>query len=362
MVNELRRRPRVAAVGLLVVTSMAWGSTFVVMKHAIAQAPVTEFLSWRFMLAGAILVALRPRALVRLGWRGALQGVVLGLVLAAGYLLQTYGLQTTPAAVSGFLTGLQVVFTPLIAWTLLRHRPGTRTWLAIAVATLGLALITLRGISFGAGEVLTVASAAAFAFQMVMLGRWATAKDAYGLATVQLVTVGVVSTIGAAPSGLSLPSSAGMWGAVVLTAVAATAFAFVAQSWAQSHLSATATAVVFTTEPVFAALFAALAGEHMGWAVVGGGGLVVVAMLVLGIASGRDGGRAPLDVVRGAGREGALVPGTAGAVAPAPACVTAPVPDAGSAATVRLSPEVRLVAQERVSNHWPCDQSTLTGG
>lgn len=80
----------------------------------------------------------------------------------------------------------------------------------------------------------------------------------------------------------------------MLTAVAATAFAFVAQTWAQSHLSASATGVVFTTEPVFAASFAALAGEHMGWAVVGGGGLVVASILVLGIAAGRDGERSPL--------------------------------------------------------------------
>jgi len=286
MVNELRRRPRVAATGLLLVTAMAWGSTFVVVKHAVAEVPVADFLAWRFLLAGGVLVVLRPRALVRLGWRGARQGAALGLILAVGYLLQTYGLQTTPAAVSGLLTGLQVVFTPLIAWTLLRHRPGSRTWLASLVATSGLALITVRGVSFGAGEALTLVSAAAFALQMVVLSRWATVKDAYGLATMQLLTVGAVCGIGAAPDGIGLPSSVGMWGAILLTALAATAFAFVAQSWAQSHLSATATAVVFTTEPVFAALFAAVAGEHMGWAVVVGGGLVVAAMLVLGVSSG----------------------------------------------------------------------------
>lgn len=288
MVNELRRRPRLAAVGLLLVAAMAWGSTFVIVKHAVSQAPVLDFLSWRFLLAGAILIAWRPRALLRLGWHGVFQGGVLGLVLTAGYLLQTYGLQSTPAAVSGFLTGLQVVFTPIIGWALLRHRPGARTWAAILVATSGLALISLRGISFGAGEALTLGSAAAFALQMVALGRWARVEDAYGLATMQLLTVGVVSTIAAAPSGIGLPATPAMWGAVVLTAVAATAFAFVAQTWGQSHLSATAAAVVFTTEPAFAAVFAAFAGEHMGWAVLAGGALVVGSMLVLGLASGSD--------------------------------------------------------------------------
>jgi len=355
MVNELRRRPRVAAVGLLVVTAMAWGSTFVVVKHAIDGAPVAEFLSWRFLLAGAILVAWRPRALGRLGWRGAFQGMLLGLVLAAGYLLQTYGLETTPAAVSGFLTGLQVVFTPLIAWTILRHRPGGRTWLAIAVATSGLALITLRGVSFGAGEALTLASALAFALQMVMLGRWATAKDAYGLATMQLLTVGVASTIIAAPNGLSLPSSAEMWGAVVLTAVAATAFAFVAQTWAQSHLSATATAVVFTTEPVFAALFAALAGEQMGWAVVAGGGLVVAAMLVLGSASGREGERTQLGLPRSVDGACEVAPSTLSDTG-------APVGYDDTEVAADRSPGVRLAVQERVLTHVAHDRSDVTGG
>jgi len=299
MVNELRRQPRLVAAGLLVVTAMAWGATFVIVKHAVSHASVLDFLSWRFLLAGAILVALRPRALLRLGWRGAFQGGVLGLILAAGYLLQTYGLKTTPAAISGFLTGLGVVFTPLIAWVLLRHRPGGRTWVAICIATSGLALISLRGVSFGTGEALTLVSAAVFALQMVALGRWAKVEDAYGLATMQLVTVGVVCMVGAAPSGIGLPSTAGMWGAVVITAVAATAFAFVAQSWAQSHLSATAAAVVFTTEPVFAALFAALSGERISSAVLAGGGLVVASMLVLGLASGSEPSPAPFEAAGG---------------------------------------------------------------
>ncbi|MGH8980576.1 MAG: DMT family transporter [Acidimicrobiales bacterium] len=299
MMNELRRRPRIAAVALLLVAAMAWGSTFVIVKHAVSQAPVLDFLTWRFLLAGAILVVWRPRALSRLGWRGVCQGGALGLVLAAGYLLQTYGLEITPAAVSGFLTGLQVAFTPLIAWALLRHRPRGRTWAAILVATGGLALITLRGISLGPGEVLTLGSAAAFALQLVGLGRWTSIEDAYGLATMQLLTVGVVCTVGAAPSGIGLPSSPGVWGAVALTAVAATAFAFAAQTWAQSHLSATAAAVVFTTEPVFAALFAGLAGEHFGWTVLAGGGLVVAAMLVLGVTSGRDVTGRPAEMAAG---------------------------------------------------------------
>lgn len=287
MVNELRRRPKLLAVLLLLLASAIWGSTFVVVKQAIAQTSVLDFLAWRFILAGMLLAVIRPQALVRLGRRGWRQGILLGLALAAGYMTQTFGLKYTPAAVSGFLTGLQVVFTPVIAWVVLRNRPGTRTWAAVLVATAGLALLTLRAVPFGIGEVLTVVSAALFALQIVGLEEWASTDDAYGLAAVELLTIGALSLFAAAPSGLRLPPPPAIWGAVVLTAVAATAFAFVVQTWAQSHLSATSAAVVFTTEPVFAALFAWVSGEHLGLAVVAGGALVVLAMLVMGIGSRR---------------------------------------------------------------------------
>jgi drug/metabolite transporter (DMT)-like permease len=288
MVNELRKRPGVAAVLLLLLASAIWGATFVVVKQAIAQTSVLDFLAWRFILAGLVLAIFRPRPLLRLGRRGWRNGALLGMALTAGYLTQTYGLKTTPAAVSGFLTGLQVVFTPVIGWALLRRRPVSRTWTAVLVATAGLAVLTLRGAHFGIGEGLTIVSAVLFALQIVGLEQWASAEDAYALATVQLLAIGVVTLVAAAPNGLRLPSGPSIWGAVVLTALAATAFAFVAQSWAQSHLSATSAAVVFTTEPVFAAAFAWVSGERLGWPLVVGGALVVLAMLVMGAGSRRQ--------------------------------------------------------------------------
>jgi drug/metabolite transporter (DMT)-like permease len=286
MVDRLRARTTLVAVLLLVASSAAWGSTFVVMKTAVSRAPVPEFLAWRFLLASLLLVAMRPRALVRLGWVGWVRGVALGAVLAAGYLTQTYGLQHTSAAISGFLTGLQVVFTPLLAWALLRHRLGARPWIAALVAASGLAVITLRGLSVGAGEVLTVACAALFALQIVGIGRWVSAKDAHGLATVQLLTVGMVAALVQSPRGFALPATGSEWWAVVVTAVAATAFAFLAQSWAQIRLSATTTSLVFALEPVFAALFAWTAGEPIGWSVLLGGALVVSSIVVIGLGAG----------------------------------------------------------------------------
>jgi drug/metabolite transporter (DMT)-like permease len=301
MAEKLARRPKVVAAALLLLATAGWGATFIVMKDALGHASVFQFLWWRFVLAGLLLVLLRPKAVLRLGWRGAGRGAALGAIVAGGYFLQTFGLRTTPAAVSGFLTGLQVVFTPLLGWLLLRHRPGARLWAATLVATSGLAVISLRGVAIAGGEVLTVVSAAVFALQVVVLGRWASSEDAYGLATVQLAVVGLASLVAAAPGGLSLPRTAPMWGAVALTAVVASAFAFAAQSWAQSHLPASTAAVLFTTEPVFAALFAWTGGEHLGAALVVGGALILSAMLLLVRAPA---GGARTGDVRGPGVEG----------------------------------------------------------
>jgi drug/metabolite transporter (DMT)-like permease len=285
MVDRLRTRTTLVAVVLLVACSAAWGSTFVVMKGAVSHAPVPEFLGWRFLVASFLLVAMRPGAVVRLGWRGWGRGAALGCVLAAGYLTQTYGLEHTSAAVSGFLTGLQVVFTPFLMWALLRQRPGSRTWTASLVASCGLAVITLHGLSVGIGDVLTISCAVLFALQIVGIGRWVSAKDAYGLATVQVLTVGVISVIIQSPRGVGLPATGGECSAVVVTAVAATAFAFVAQSWAQTRLSAITASLVFALEPVFAAVFAWADGEPIGWSVLLGGGLVVASIVVIGLGS-----------------------------------------------------------------------------
>ena len=273
-------RKTLAALLLLAVT-VVWGSTFVVVQAAVAHFGVMSFLTWRFVAAGGLLAVLRPRALVRLGARGWAQGAVLGAALAGGYVLQTFGLRYTSAAESGFLTGLQVVATPLLAWALLRQRPAPRAVVATMVAAAGLGVMSLRSLSFGTGEALTLASAVLFAVQIVGLSRWATRRDAYGLATVQLLTVALGCSVSSLGQGLEVPRSAGVWGAVLLTAVAATAVAFVVQTWAQSQLSSTRTALVLTMEPVFAAITAWTAGQRVGLAVLAGGGLVVAAMLLV---------------------------------------------------------------------------------
>ncbi|HEU5024956.1 MAG TPA: DMT family transporter [Spirillospora sp.] len=282
------RSPAAAATVALVGVTAVWGSTFVVVKDAIERMPVMDFLAWRFAIAALVMAAVRPRAVARLDRAGRRHGLLLGLALAGGYVAQTFGLQRTPATVSGFITGLFVVFTPLCAAAVLRRRVEAASWLGVVVATAGLALLSLHGLSVGTGEAITLLCAVAFALHIVGLGEWSTAADAYGLAVLQLTTVAGVSVVAAAPDSLRPPPDAGAWGAVLLTAIAATAVAFFVQTWAQAHLPPTRAAVVMTMEPVFAGIFGvAVGGDQLSARTVAGALLVLAAMYLVEIGPRR---------------------------------------------------------------------------
>jgi drug/metabolite transporter (DMT)-like permease len=292
------RKDRSATLALVGVTAI-WGSTFVVVKDAVAAMPVTDFLTWRFSLAALVMLLLRPRSVAALGRSGRRAGALVGLALGAGYLLQTLGLQHTSAAVSGFITGMFVVLTPLGAAVLLRQPPPAAAWLAVGVATVGLGLLSLHGFAIGSGELLTLGCAAAFALHIVGLGRWASSHDAFGLAVVQLLTTALLCGLVAVPGGLVVPPDAGVWGALALTALAATALAFVVQTWAQAHLAPARAAVVMTMEPVFAGVFAVLvAGEVVGPRMLVGAALVLTAMVLteVGPRHGAEGALERLEV------------------------------------------------------------------
>ena len=288
---------RSPALALVAVTAV-WGSTFVVVKDAIEQMPVTDFLTWRFALAALVMLVIRPRSVAALGPRGRRAGLVIGLALGSGYLLQTLGLETTSASVSGFITGMFVVLTPLGAAVLLRQRVAPAAWAAVGLATVGLGLLSLKGFAIGGGELLTLGCAAAFALHIVSLGRWAGSYDAFGLAVVQLLTTAGLCAAVAVPGGLALPP-ADVWPALLLCAVAATAVAFVVQTWAQAHLTPTRAAVIMTMEPVFAGVFAVVvADEVLGPRVLVGAALVLAAMLLVevGPRHGAEGAAPRLEV------------------------------------------------------------------
>jgi drug/metabolite transporter (DMT)-like permease len=276
-----RRNSLLATLTLLAITA-SWGSTFFLIKDLLDRVPVLDFLAVRFAIATAVLVLLAPKALVRLSGEARRHAVVLGLLYGVAQILQTAGLAHTPASVSGFITGMYVVCTPLFAALLLHHRITPMTWGAVALAMVGLGVLTLGGFSVGYGEAITFVSALLYALHIVGLGAWSNAREAMGMSIVQLLVITVVCFAAAAPGGMVLPATTGDWLSVVYMAVVAGALALFGQTWAQAHLPPTRSAIIMSMEPVFAALFAVLlGGESLTARMLVGGGLVLTAMLVV---------------------------------------------------------------------------------
>jgi drug/metabolite transporter (DMT)-like permease len=266
----------------LLTVSAAWGLSFIVMKDAIQRQSVNNFLFTRFALAVIVMILIRPQTIKLFNkdllQRGGLAGIFLGL----GYIAQTLGLERTGAAITGFITGLYVVLTPLIASIVLKEKITKFTWLCIAVATFGLGLLSIRGFSVGIGEMFVLASAVLFAAHIIALSKWSSGRDVYAMTVIQLTMCAILAGLASAVEGYSLPPDRGVWSVVIFTAVFATAVAFIVQTWSQAHMSATKVAVILTMEVVFAALFAILlGGERLTIQTAIGGILVVVAMYLI---------------------------------------------------------------------------------
>ncbi|MFN2305302.1 MAG: DMT family transporter, partial [Anaerolineales bacterium] len=180
-----RSSSMLASVALVGVTAV-WGYTFLVVQGAIASMPVMDFLAWRFLVASVVMIALRPTCLRTVTPLQLLRGIGLGIVLGLGYIAQTYGLRFTSASNSGFITGMFVVLTPVMSWILLRRKTNRNTWMVVALATVGLSLLSLNGWSVGIGELLTLGCAVCFAVHIVGLGEWSSQYEPYGLSLLQI--------------------------------------------------------------------------------------------------------------------------------------------------------------------------------
>jgi drug/metabolite transporter (DMT)-like permease len=273
----------------MVAVTAVWGSTFVLVRDAVAQIPPFTFIAYRFLAAALLLAALRPR-LAAVGSPELAAGAAAGLALFAGYGFQTVGLQYTTASNAGFITGLSVVLTPLLAGLVLRQSPGRWPATGALLAAVGLGLLSLQTLEVRRGDALVLGCAVAFATHILLLGRYAPRLSTYRLAIVQMATAGLLGLAWAGVAGdLVVPGSAGVWVALAITSVAASAAAFLIQTRAQREVSPTRTAIIFTMEPVFAGLFGfLLASERLsarGWL---GAGLILAGMLVAEL-----GGRRP---------------------------------------------------------------------
>lgn len=267
---------------LLLLVAMSWGLAFVTMKDALGRQSVNSFLFYRFALAAVALIIVHPQIFKKLDRDIIKHGGITGLFLAAGFIFQTYGLDMTGAAVTGFITGLYVVATPLFEQFFGGQKLGRIVWVSIGIATTGLALLSLRGFSVGIGEILVLISALCYTGQIIGLSKWSEGRDVWAMTFMQIAVVTVVTGIAAVLEGFQSPPDSGVWGVIIFTAIVCTVTAFVVQTWSQAIIESTKAAVIMTMEVVFSALFAVtIGGEVLSTRTLIGGLLVVISMYTI---------------------------------------------------------------------------------
>jgi drug/metabolite transporter (DMT)-like permease len=272
-------RPLVVLAGV----ALAWGLAFVVVKSAVGQLPPAALVAWRFTVATALVLAVNPRCLRHLSRRTLGRSAVLGGLFGTGFLLQTWGIESTSVVVSAFIAGSVVVLAPVVARVWFGRRLGGGARLAVMLATAGLAMISLRGAALGLGELLTLGAAVLWAVHLVALEVWVAREDVYASALVQLAVVALLAwTVQAvSPVGVVVPSGVPAWAAVIGLGAVATGAAVVLLTWAQARVDSTSSAVVLTLEPVFGAIAAVVfGGEELAALTSIGAIAVVLAALV----------------------------------------------------------------------------------
>lgn len=276
----------------LVVNTIIWGATFVVVKQALRDVSPVLFLALRFTLATvALLVLFRGSWSHPLNPRRSLAGgLVAGVFLFSGYAFQTIGLQFTTAPKSAFLTGLTAVMTPLLAALVYRNKPRLIETGGVLVATGGMALMTLPGaalpgqaLAMNRGDLLTVCCAACYAAHILALGRYSATSSFELLSTAQIgVSALLAWSLFRAMETPHIRWTAGVWVAIVITGLFATAVAFTFQAWAQKYTTSTRTALIFMLEPVFAWITSyVLTGETLSRPAAAGAGLILAGILLV---------------------------------------------------------------------------------
>lgn len=276
-------RIRLAVVALLFV-GFVWGAAFVLMKDAIKEQPYMDFLATRFTVAALAMFILRPVVASRIQSGDLKYGAVAGVILAFAYITQTIGLELTTASISGFLTGLYVVLTPLFAWLLLKQKISLKIAVGAMLAAVGLGVLSgaSDSVEFQIGQLWLIACAVLYAAHILVLGKYGQNRDSYRFAMLQIAFVAVVTWVFALADGYQAPPNFDVWFAIFFTALLSTVFAFWVQTWAQTIIEPSRVALLITSEVIFTALIAVGVGqEPLTLTMAVGGSIMVVAMLLV---------------------------------------------------------------------------------
>ncbi len=280
------------AEGMLLATTLIWGGTFGATKLLVGGdlGPV-GLLAWRFGIATLCLLPLFLIGRIRVDRATLRLGLVLGLLLYAGFGLQTVGLVETTSSRSGFITALYVIFTPLLQPLFGRRRPDLSIWIGVFIVMAGLWMLTGAGslASLNTGDLLTLGCALSFAVYIVVLDLYGSDRETLPLTFVQLAVVAVLALLHRPfVEEWVVPSGNQSWMLLLYLALLATVFTTWAQTKFQPQTTPSRAAIIFTMESVFAAAIGALLlGEHLGTIEWIGGGLIVVGLLVVELMPGK---------------------------------------------------------------------------
>ncbi|ARO14474.1 putative integral membrane protein [Ketogulonicigenium robustum] len=271
--------PELSLIGITVI----WGASFIVVQFVVTQTGVLFLMGGRFAVAAALTSVLFARYLRGLTAHEVLAGGLIGLSIFIGYGLQAYGLQTIPSSTSAFLTTLYVPLIPLLQWAVFRRPPHLFSWLGIALAFIGLLLITGEGIatlSLSRGEVATILCVLGVAAEIMLISYFAPTVDSRRVTIVQLWIVAILAFGTMAATSAPLPAFSWGWVAGLVALGAASALIQLVMNWAQRTVSPTRATVIYTGEPVWAGLIGRIAGERLAPLALLGGVVIVIGVLI----------------------------------------------------------------------------------
>jgi len=270
---------------LLLSVAIAWGITFLMVQEAINSTPVYSFLFFRFGLASILMFFIAYKYLNEINKKTVLDGILLGSILFSAFATQTFGLAYTKSSIVAFITGLNVICVPFLAYFIFKDYVRRNVFFASLVAVLGLYLLTMSGkLTLGFGEFLTLICAFLFALHIIFTGKYSKEVNVYLLVLVQLLTVTLLSLVFSLSLDITtfdLNYDYTFFKAVIVTAVFATVYAFLIQTYMQQFTTATKTAIIFTMEPVSASIYAYFVGGEILTSIqISGAVLIIVATLI----------------------------------------------------------------------------------
>ncbi|WP_285127953.1 DMT family transporter [Leclercia adecarboxylata] len=268
---------------ILILITMFWGGTFLAVQYAVTLSDPFFFVGLRFATAAIAVAIISLKTLPGLTMTELKAGLAIGVSIALGYSLQTWGLQSIPSSKSAFITAMYVPLVPLLQWLCLRRIPGVMSCIGIVLAFIG--LILLAGpddnlLALGKGEIITLVGAVAIAAEIILIGAWAGKVDVKRVTVVQLATASLVAFLLMIPAGESVPPISSGLVIVALGLGIFSAIIQVTMNWAQRSVSPTRATVIYTGEPVWAGIFGRLAGERLPLLALVGGAFIIAGVLV----------------------------------------------------------------------------------